>query len=37
MSKINTVGLKHFGRMEEDDILTYVSKHSDTGHISVFG
>jgi len=37
MSKINTVGLKHFGRMEEDDILTYVSNHSDTGHISVFG
>ncbi|MEY8484169.1 tetratricopeptide repeat protein [Lachnospiraceae bacterium 48-21] len=37
MSKINTAGLKHFSRMEEDDILNYVSNHNETGHISVFG
>lgn len=37
MSKINTNNLKHFDRIEEDDILTYVTDHNDIGHISVFG
>lgn len=37
MAKINTNNLKHFDRIEEDDILTYVNDHNDIGHISVFG
>ena len=37
MSKINTSNLKHFERIEENDILTYVADHNSMGHISVFG
>jgi len=37
VSKINTNNLKHFDRIEEHDILTYVTDHNDIGHISVFG
>ena len=37
MSKINTTGLKHFNRIEEDDILTYVTTHNNLGHISIYG
>ena len=28
MSKINTSNLKHFERIEENDILTYVADHN---------
>lgn len=37
MSKINTSNLKHFERIEENDIFTYVADHNSMGHISVFG
>lgn len=37
MSKINTTGLKHFNRIEEDDILAYVTTHNNLGHISIYG
>lgn len=37
MSKIITTNLKHFNRMEEQEILEYVAEHNNIGHVSVFG
>lgn len=37
MSIINTTSLKHFNRIEEEEILNYVAEHNNRGHVSVFG
>lgn len=37
MSKIITTNLKHFNRMEDQEILEYVAEHNNIGHVSVFG
>ena len=36
MSKIITTNLKHFNRMEEQEILEYVAEHNNIGHVYVF-
>lgn len=37
MSQIITTDLKHFDRIEEQEILNYVAKHNIRSHVSVFG
>lgn len=37
MSIINTTNLKHFNRIEEEEILNYVAEHNNRAHVSVFG
>ena len=37
MSKIIATSLKHFDRIEEQEILQYVAEHNNRGHVSVFG
>lgn len=37
MSKIITADLKHFDRIEEQEILDYIAEHNTRRHVSVFG
>lgn len=37
MSKIIATSLKHFERIEEQEIHQYVTQHNNRGHVSVFG
>ena len=37
MSKIITADLKHYDRIEEQEILDYVAEHNTRRHVSVFG